>query len=378
MLSRGLLVLLVVPTSALHAYGHAYSRPNDFTPAQYAQIAARFEIFTVEKDHAASVYGNATAAKPFTTNSIAASVGTARKIKAINPAVKVLMYWNSALFFDLYECEADVDKKAWLMPGPPHKPKPLFYNYSVPAMRKWWVKCAIDAVQSSGGALDGLFFDATPKLAAAKATALWGSMVDEIRAALGADAILLDNGFFLSSSGEMLGGDDAWSHTKFGYIESLEKIGHIESLKTVENSLLYLSDVSNASALHPAPTRRFIGHGDDFSDATFAYSLATYMMVTSSMKEGWFLANNGSYSIDGGLLNQPRLPYSKGGLGCGEPSWPYYTIVSSTPSSVVVQRLFTTGHVELDLVKDTSVIHCDGRAPRLGAAHKSLPRRLVL
>jgi len=40
-------MLLVVPSNALHAYGHAYSRPDDFTPAQLAEVASRFPIFTV-------------------------------------------------------------------------------------------------------------------------------------------------------------------------------------------------------------------------------------------------------------------------------------------------------------------------------------------
>lgn len=101
--------VLAIPACALHAYGHAYGpRPYDFNDDQYAAIASKFEIFTVEKAHAAAVYGNASAKPPFTTNSIAATVGTARKIKALNPSVKVLMYWNAALHYNMYECEREV------------------------------------------------------------------------------------------------------------------------------------------------------------------------------------------------------------------------------------------------------------------------------
>ena len=107
-------------TLALHAYGHAYSRPNDFSTAQYAALAADFEVFTVEKEHAKAVYGNASRPAPFNSNSIAASVGTARNIKAVNSSVKVLMYWNAALHFNFYECEADV-QPSWLSPKQ-HKP----------------------------------------------------------------------------------------------------------------------------------------------------------------------------------------------------------------------------------------------------------------
>ena len=134
---------------SLRPYGHAYGvRPHDFTPDQYEAIASRFEVFTVEKFHAADVYGNASAPAPFKTNSYAATVGSARKIKDINGTVKVLMYWNAALHFNFYECEAEV-QPSWVMDE--KKGKPPYYNYSVPEFRSWWVRCAIDSVKNSSG-----------------------------------------------------------------------------------------------------------------------------------------------------------------------------------------------------------------------------------
>merc|ERR1711865_4120 len=125
---------LILPVYSLNAYGHAFSRPNDFTDAQYQAIASNFTVFTVEKDTAASVYGNGTT-KPFKSNSIAATIGVARKLKATNPRIKVLMYWNSALHFNLYECESEV-QGSWLVKNPnPAKNLP-FYNYAscIPCM----------------------------------------------------------------------------------------------------------------------------------------------------------------------------------------------------------------------------------------------------
>ncbi len=96
-------IVLVATSFAVHGavavglYGHAYNVPGDFTPAEYKEIASLFSVFTVEKRHAYAVYGNASAQPPFQTNSIAASIGTGRNIKKLNPAIKVLMYWNSAL-----------------------------------------------------------------------------------------------------------------------------------------------------------------------------------------------------------------------------------------------------------------------------------------
>lgn len=109
---------------SLNAYGHAFSRPSDFTPAEYAQIARFFPIFTVEKDHAQAVYGNATASAPFNTNSYAATVGTAKKIKDLNESVRVLMYWNAALHYNFYECESEVQPQWLLSPQETYRKPP--------------------------------------------------------------------------------------------------------------------------------------------------------------------------------------------------------------------------------------------------------------
>ena len=110
---------LLARCASLRAYGHAYQAPGDFTPSQYATIASRYPIFTIEKRHAWGVYGNASAppGSPARHNSIAATVGTARKIKALNSSTRVLMYWNSALNFNLYECEAEVQPPPRLSSG---------------------------------------------------------------------------------------------------------------------------------------------------------------------------------------------------------------------------------------------------------------------
>ena len=62
--------------------------------------------------------------------------------------------WNAALHYNLYECESEV-RAGWTMPNPNPKKTVRYWNYSVPAFRDWWVRCAIDAVMGSGGALDG-------------------------------------------------------------------------------------------------------------------------------------------------------------------------------------------------------------------------------
>jgi hypothetical protein len=347
----------------LNAYGHAYSRPNDFTAAQYTKITSDFKIFTVEKEHAVNVYGNHSARRPFNTNSIAATVGTARKIKALKPSTKVLMYWNAAIHFNFYECESEV-QASWTYPDPSGKNR-IFYNYSVPAFRDWWVKCAIDAVHGSEGALSGLFFDAIPKVDKAFGIVEWGKMVDEIRKALGPDAILLDNGFFLK---QKLAGTDAWAHTGWSYVESLKTIGTSPTF-TPEQDVQAMSWLANASRAYP--NRTLVGHGDISTksgavagalDPKFVFGLAKYLLITSSSENGWFLANDGGYSIDDGLLDQPSSVYqSADGVGCGEPTAPFQRVGGS--SSHKLHRLFEKGSVTVDFDTQTASIDCTGTSP---------------
>lgn len=349
-----LVVLSLSSVKALHAYGHAYGepRPNDFTQTQFQQIASSFEIFTVEKAHAGAVYGNASAHPPFKTNSIAATIGTARKIKAINASVKVLMYWNSAIFYDFYECEKDVQPD-WLVPDP-RIPNRKLYNYSVAAFRTWWVKCCLDAMEQSQGAIDGFFLDATPKVA--RHLDLWGEMVDQLRAKLPKGSLVLDNGFYMGPSGNELAGEAAWAHTGFSYVESL---ANTLPLKAEIKHLLWLANASRAY-----PDRILVGHGqitvtpamrDSITpkmDPIFEYGLAKYLLITNSVEKGWFLANHG-YGIADGLLEQPFWVY-RDGLGCGEPT----AMMKRLKDSSSFERQFEHGTLIVHLDNKTASINC--------------------
>lgn len=343
----------------------------------------------VEKAHAAAVYGNASAPPPFRTNSYAATVGTARKIKALNSSVKVLMYWNSALHYNFYECEAQV-QPTWLRAAQSHKPPE--YNYSVAAMRDWWVECAVNSIRGSEGMLDGVFIDAVPKVAVKNEIQLWGEMIDRVRAGLGQDAIILDNGFYLGGSDKELAGVDAWKHTHNSYLESLASIGPVKSASSpeasiehhvpvgdgsghplaatpIDSQLLHLQWIANASAQFPG--WQMVGHGkinttaaaasaasDGSLEPVFQFGLAKYLLVTSSVAKGMFLANNGGYCINEGLLDQPTGVYEGEGVGCGEPTAPFVSIAPDKPYSL--RRDFEKGAVYVDLAAGTSSINCTG------------------
>jgi len=360
---------LILPVDALNAYGHAFSRPNDFTEAQYRAIASNFTVFTVEKATAAAIYGNGTN-PPFKTNSIAASIGVARKLKAINPRIKVLMYWNSALFFNFYECESEV-QNSWLIKNPnPAKTVP-FYNYAVPEFRNWWVRCAVQSVKGSNGTLDGLFLDATPRVAEKGHISEWGQMVDSIRKQLGEQVILIENGFYLAGGRKELSGLDEWRHSGSLYAESLANYGGEKV--PIATGIKYLQWLSSANAKFPqaGPNKpHFIGHGHVHghlsgtaagllqNDTEFQFGLCKYLMVTSSVRYGWFIANNG-YGIDQGLLEQPASVYDgDDGIGCGEPTAPFKQLNAN-----VLVRAFERGTVRLNFLAETCKIDCGPTPP---------------
>lgn len=333
-------------------YGHAYNAPGDFSDAQYAQIASTFPLFTVEKRHAWGVYGNASApaSSPLRSNSIAASVGTARKIHALNESVRVLMYWNSALSWQMYECEVDV-KPSWLLPPKPPATAPR-YNYAVADFRRWWVQCAVDALLGSGGALGGLFLDAEPKLydtdQPADALALWGGMVDSIHAAV-PGSYLIFNGLY-NQAGKILANASLLAHADAVYVEDLASLGDAATPLPPPAAAAYLGAIAHTAAAAAAAGKAVVGHGFappvDLHDTTFMFSFATWLLVTAGGAQDLFLANDG-YSIAQGVLTR-HAAYA---LDLGAPLGAF-----SAPNATALQREFARATVTVDLKKRVGVI----------------------
>lgn len=351
-----LLVTLMIAVGgavAIAPYGHAYNEPGDFTPDQYSTIASTFPIFTVEKRHAYAVYGNASApaSSPSHWNSIAAAVGTARKIRAINASVQVLMYWNSALHFGFYECE-DAVLPSWLLP--PNNGGPPRYNYAVSAFRSWWVSCAVEAINGSDGALGGLFLDAVPKVTYADqpsdALDLWGAMVDEVRASL-PGMFVIYNGAYIStnSHGTYLANASLLAHADALYVESLANLNSATSGILPADAIAFLRYLSDSA--NNAPGKSIMGHGllppggGPVAQATFTFGLALFLLITPVPDTGLFLANDG-YDIDEGVLT-PHPEYC----------WAYGMPLSSfSVSGTVLTRRFSNATVLADVSTYTAVI----------------------
>jgi len=331
-------------------YGHAYEAPGDFSPAQYAFIAANFPLFTIEKRHAYGVYGVSSAPAPRRYNSIAASVGTARKIKLLNSTARVLLYWNAALHYNMYECESAV-QRSWLIDagGQPQ----LLYNYTIADFRAWWVSCAVDALRNSSGALDGVFIDAAPKLSrfqdnpAAIVYAQFARMLDDIRAAV-PGAFIVFNGNYNEPSGRVLANaTELLPHADAVYAESMAHLDSQTAAARPDLSIAYLKFLAASSAA-AAVGKHFIAHGPlDPSDAgrSFTFGLALFLLVTPNPSTGWFLANDG-YSVNQGLM----VPHPEYAFAYGAPRGPF------SVNGTVLFRTFDNATVAVDLIKRNATI----------------------
>ena len=187
-------------------YGHLGKRSGDFTQDEARFVASTFAFVTIEKGQAYSTRGSTEAG----------TLAAVEQLKALNPDLKVLFYWNAFIDYPLYAAtEAKRPDDAFLRraDGEFDTIRDLRrWDLSQEAVRSWWVDAAVRAIATSGA--DGIFVDALPQVAMNRvalaerlgperaAAVQEGSvlLIQELRAALGADAIIVYNGLRAPSS----------------------------------------------------------------------------------------------------------------------------------------------------------------------------------
>jgi len=96
------------------------------------------------------------------------TLAAAARLKAVNPDIKILFYWNTWINYYGYDAntEYEANKWAWsdLKTGVNGQDtldmfKDLYYtyNYDSPGLRAWWVKTALGMVENDN--IDGVFID---------------------------------------------------------------------------------------------------------------------------------------------------------------------------------------------------------------------------
>ncbi|UXX79850.1 putative glycoside hydrolase family 15 protein [Reichenbachiella carrageenanivorans] len=178
-------------------------------------------------------------------------------LKAANPEVKVIYYWNTVLQYDFYELMEEYDNHPewWLYDvngeidykaGTTIKR----YDLSNPAVRDWWISVAKDA--TINGFCDGIFMDAYGQVSLSSNIALWGQekydainaglelLIAETRAELGPDQLLIYNGLRSHNSTdytqgmEFLPAHDAAMMEHFAYFNSTSKEAILRDIEAIQ------------------------------------------------------------------------------------------------------------------------------------------------
>jgi len=178
-------------------------------------VAETARFVCLEKGHAQKHFGS-------TEKGIAHD---ARRLKALNPEIKILFYWNTFLNYPLYDACATVGQNPeWLFRdkegNPIYKTNTLEqYNLLNPEFRKWWASVAGNSVKKYG--CDGIFMDAVNQAkrplwmrtgwgegSEHKLTAAAIDMMKRAKIEMGSQSLLLYNGIRSSHDGTRNEGEE--------------------------------------------------------------------------------------------------------------------------------------------------------------------------
>ncbi len=207
-----------------------YGNPDGYTDEAIQFIASHSDFVCMEKSQGMNVHGSAEKGQ----------VHDAKRLKAANPDIKILFYWNTFLDYPftaahevyqqhpdwwLRKLDGELDKKAGRI---------MRYDLSNPEVREWWTDVVKMAV--ADGPCDGVFMDAFPQIASAANKRLWGEekynaiqqghleIIKLTRKKAGPEAILMFNGIrntdTLSFGMQYLDDTDAATIEHFGYFQS--------------------------------------------------------------------------------------------------------------------------------------------------------------
>jgi hypothetical protein len=204
-----------------------------FTQEEATFLASHSGLIFLEKGHAIQQLGT-------TEKGIEMQ---ARLLKAVNPDVKVIFYWNTFLDYPLYDAHEVYEQHPewWLRTTDGEldlkQGRLRRYDLSNKEVRSWWTGVAKDAVV--GGTTDGVFMDAFPQILSKANITLWGQekydavvqglweILDETRAAIGHQNLIFYNGIRSTTSGtigpEYLSIADGAMIEHFGHFQSGSK-----------------------------------------------------------------------------------------------------------------------------------------------------------
>ncbi|GGD11532.1 putative glycoside hydrolase [Aquisalinus flavus] len=204
---------------------YAHLGDNDgLSEEEVAFLASNFHFVTLEKMHALDHYPD---------NESAARAEAAR-LKAVNPDLKVLYYWNFLLDYPGYKASADrgTEPKYFLHDTQGNlslkSDKLRRYDVSSPDWQDWWIEAAAEMLATDE--FDGIFVDALPQIAlkAELASDMWGAdkaaqieaainpALHKLRQKIGSDELVIYNGIRSVANG--------WDHGGLKYLEHTDGV----------------------------------------------------------------------------------------------------------------------------------------------------------
>ncbi|MCP4310320.1 MAG: T9SS type A sorting domain-containing protein [Bacteroidetes bacterium] len=177
-------IIICVLASALFAQGTAENYPpfswdkvpvymhsgdrDGLSDEEVAFVATHCSFYCFEKAHGVDALGSTEAGTEF----------DAQRLKAVNPDIALLYYWNTFLDYPFAEAHTVYENHPewWLYKQDGtldlKKGRLKRYDLSNPEVREWWSEEVRKAV--SEGSCDGVFMDAFPQIASEANITLWG------------------------------------------------------------------------------------------------------------------------------------------------------------------------------------------------------------
>ena len=193
-------------------------------------VASHTNLVCLEKAHGLDVHGSTE--KGILHDTV--------RLKAANPDLKVIYYWNTFLDYPMYDAHLVYEKRPewWLKTrdGSLDKKNGSIkrYDLSNPAVREWWTDEVKKAVVD--GPCDGVFADAFPQIASKANIKLWGrEKYDAIQAGLietleltrekiGSENIIMYNGIRNTDTLQF-----GMSYLDYADAATMEHFGHFSS-----------------------------------------------------------------------------------------------------------------------------------------------------
>ncbi|MHC4993878.1 MAG: putative glycoside hydrolase [Planctomycetota bacterium] len=177
-----------------------FGKNDGLTDDEARFVATHSDFVCLEKGHGAETHGSTEAGIEH----------EAARLKAINPDIRVIYYWNTFLDYSMYDAHHVYNQHPewWLRKTDgelDYKTRTLKrYDLSNPAVQDWWANEVKKAVVD--GSCDGVFMDAFPQIASPGNVRLWGrakydaiqegliKTIRKTRRQIGPDKILIFNG----------------------------------------------------------------------------------------------------------------------------------------------------------------------------------------